>query len=183
MSGQAEKHYPTVIAVLSTLAASVLFLTQSLAGWKLSFVGGCEALFTPALNVSAIATGFLATAESILLSLSTSRTVKELKRKKDLSGRSHYTRMVDFFSIALAASFSWALLSGVLATLHFKKGGWVRYSLLLIWIFASVFAICAYYRASSLLTEVLRSEDQQNSASKTSISPRPPAEFLPADSN
>jgi hypothetical protein len=147
-----ENTYPTTLSLLSLAAgAALLAMFPKL---QPSFVSGAAKLFPSALNVGAISTGFLATSLSILLSLSGSRVFIRLREAE------HDSRLIEFFSRALAVSFAWSLMSAWMTALNFGAGGVWRYGAFLVWCFLSMCAVFCYYRASRLLTAVLTAHSQ-----------------------
>lgn len=147
-----ENSYPTALSLLSLAAGAALLTTFP--EWQPSFVAGAAKLFPSALNVGAISTGFLATSLSILLSLSGSRVFIKLREVQ------HDSRLIKFFSRALAVSFAWSLMSAWMTALDFGAGGVWRHSAFVVWCFLSLCAVFCYYRASRLLTAVLMAHSQ-----------------------
>ena len=143
-----EDNYPSTLSFL----AAVIFLSfvRYHREWLVPIVDGVTKLVPAALNVSAIAVGFLATAQALLLSLQSSRILEALRE----SG--HYGRLVSFFTRALAASFTSAILSALLTAMRLNRGGALRYICVITWAFSCLAALLCYYRASGMLSEILR---------------------------
>lgn len=144
-----ERWYPSVVGGLLALIVAVLLHLPSLRAWKPVFDRGATALIPAALNISAIAIGFLATSLSILLSLGGTKVAAALK------STGHHRRLVGFFRRGISVSFLWALVSALLATVDLSRGGVWRNSILYFWVFLSFWSILCYYRASEILLEVL----------------------------
>lgn len=145
-----ENWYPSVISAAVTITIAVLLSLPSLRTWRPAFVRGSTALVPAALNISAIAIGFLATSLSILLSLARTKLVTTLKKT------GHHRRLIGFFRRGILVSFLWALVSALLTTVNLDRGGVWRHSILYLWVFLSVCAILCYYRASDILLEILK---------------------------
>jgi hypothetical protein len=94
----------------------------------------------------------LATSLSILLSLANTTTVKLMKQK------GHHRRLIRFFRSGISISFLWALMSALLTTFHWEKGGIWRHAALCIWAYIGICSILCYYRASEMLLEILMLE-------------------------
>jgi hypothetical protein len=143
-----EKYYPICFAFI----AAVLLLPQM--PWIFSrralITTVISKLFAPALTVSAIAIGFLATSQSILISLKDSPGVKQMQTD------GYHDSFVDFLSSATSLSFLLAIMSGILSALDFSKIDMLHDYLATIWIFFCVLTLLAYYRAVSLLPYILR---------------------------
>lgn len=143
-----EKYYPVFFATL--VAASVFYVIRWLPQDKLLLSGFISKLFMPALNVSAIAIGFLATSQSILISLKDSPGIEQMK----IDG--YHEPFVNFLSKATGFSFCLAVLSGIFSAMDFGKLDRLHGYLEVIWMFVCVLTLLAYYRAVSLLPYVLR---------------------------
>ncbi len=147
-----ENGYPTAMSLLALAVGAAAF--SKFPNLQPPLYAGAAKLFPSALNVGAISTGFLATSLSILLSLSGSRVFVKLRRE------GHDTRLIKFFSRALAVSFAWSLASAWMTALNFAAGGLWRHAAFLAWCFLSFCAVLCYYRASRLLTAVLMAQSQ-----------------------
>ena len=143
-----EDNYPSILSLLIVVGGLLaLWKNQS---WIKPIIEGVIKLAPSALNVSAIAMGFLATAQAILLSLADSRALIALRD----SG--HYPRLTRFFARALGVSFVAALLSAFLTAIRLNLGGALRYTLAGTWALFGISSLLCYYRATQLLTEILR---------------------------
>lgn len=154
MSPKLENTYPTLGGLISAIAALVLLKVRFFSPCRSSILQGYGTLLPAALNISAIAVGFLATSQSILLSLSRSRAVRLMKA----SG--HYRRLLTFLNRAISTSFLWAILTAWLSTLHLLLGGAWRLAAVCFWTYLCACSILCYYRATSILTDVMRDEEQ-----------------------
>jgi hypothetical protein len=136
--------------------------------WILGLLGGASAvvwawndplprtlhdLLGATISVGAIAVGFLATAKSMLLSISKSRVVRELKNA------GHFKRLTGYFMTAIRWSFLLAALSalGLLFDLDGNKQPhpW----LFGLWVFTLVAASACCYRVINLFAMILMSPD------------------------
>jgi hypothetical protein len=143
-----ESNHPAVLGAVAT--AFVVIALCKFSNWVDPVMKGITKLAPSALNVSAIAVGFLATSEAILLSLSRSRVVRQLQKE------GHYSRLIRFFRQALSASFGFALMSALLTALRLELGGKLRYACVALWAFFGMMALISYLRSSALLSTVLR---------------------------
>lgn len=110
-------------------------------------------LFTAVVGVSAIAVGFLATAQSILISLETRRAVKFLKEANGFS------RLVNYMMAATHLSFVLAALSAFALLLDPKAPRWWYHYAFSAWLLMLAWAGLAYYRIVSIFETILRSPD------------------------
>lgn len=152
-----ESRYPSLISGVFILGIVLLLSRPSLSSWKSAVVRGCTILIPPALNVSAIAIGFLATSLSILLSLANTEIAKIMKQG------GHHKRLVGFIKSGITTSFVWALMSALLTSFHFDKGGIWHYGILCIWAFFGIRSILCYYRASEILLQILMLDSPSSS--------------------
>jgi len=143
-----ERYYPVGFA----LVASLTLMPQMpwISGHHALISSVVSKLFSPALTVSAIAIGFLATSQSILISLKDSPGVAQMKKD------GYHDFFVDFLSSATSLSFVLAIMSGILSALDFNNLDRFHGYLEVVWVFFCVFTLLAYYRAVSLLPYVLR---------------------------
>ena len=152
LSQRWEDNYPSVLSAMGTATGAFILVRHC--EWIQPFIGGVIKLAPSTLNVSAIAVGFLATAQALLLSLGNTKALIALKENQ------HYGRLTSFFARGLSASFGAALLSALLTAMHLERGGMFRYSCVVVWAFVGVTALLCYARASSLLSEVLRTNNR-----------------------
>ena len=143
-----EDSYPTVLSFL-ILFLALVFLELN-REWVKPVMAGVIKLVPAALNVSAIAVGFLATAETLLLSLTESKAPVALRRS------CHHSRLLPFFARDIAASFTSALLSALLTAMRLDLGGLLRNTCVIIWAFSGFTALFCYCRASRMLSQILR---------------------------
>jgi len=110
-------------------------------------------LFTTVVSVSAIAVGFLATAQSILFSIEDKRAIKFLKDAGKFGALINYMMSVVNLSFLLAAASAVGLL------INWKEESkWHSYGFTL-WVLLSGTAASSYYRVVSIFSAILRSTD------------------------
>lgn len=143
-----EKRYPFVTAFL--VAVSVMPFMPWVTTHRPLITGFTIKLFPSALTVSAIAIGFLATSQSILISLKDSPGMEQMKAD------GYHDAFVDFLSAATSLSFVLAILSAIFSALDFGKVDKLHGYLISCWAFVCVWTLLAYYRAVTLLPYVLR---------------------------
>lgn len=110
-------------------------------------------LFTAVVNVSAIAVGFLATAQSILFSLENKRVTQFLKSAGAFNSLIDYMMEAIHISFALAGISAFALLIDLKTPRHWHIYGFAA------WLFFLCLAALDYYRIVSIFTRILRSPD------------------------
>ena len=157
-----ESNYPSLLSAFCVVCTAIFLLECP--SWIRPVGDGLKTLSPSALNVSAIAVGFLATSQSLLLSLAGTPALAKLRASH------HYERLLEFFSKAIAASFITAILSAVLSTIHLEKGGWLRLAVVGIWLFEVICAFLCYYRISKLMGIVLRFRAKANAPDETGAS-------------
>ena len=145
-SGQAERSYPFACGVLAAgLAAFLVHKIDPTVG------DSVKDLFSSAINVGAIATGFLGTMQSILLTSERRRMVEYLKEAHK------FDRLVDYLLGAISLCITVALFSGIVLFLtHYKAETWYHY-LLAVWAGMNVWAVSSCYRAFSIMSTILKS--------------------------
>jgi hypothetical protein len=143
-----EKYYPSCCALL--VALSLLPQMPWMNSHRAAVLSLIAKLFTPALNVAAIAIGFLATSQSILISLKGSSGVEQMKRD------GYHDIFIEYLSSATSLSFLLAIFSGILSALDFGELDNLHVYLAAIWGFLATFTLLGYYRAVSLLPYILR---------------------------
>ena len=151
-----ESTYPSVLSAIVTLSGLIFFVRFP--AWQRPLVDGMKILFPAALNVSAIAVGFLATSQSLLLTLNDSPSMSALRSSE------HYDRLLVFFSRAIGASFSVAVASALLSTVHLEKSGWLRIAVAAFWVYFSLCAVLCYVRTSRIMALILRMRPGSNLA-------------------
>src|SRR5260370_35950443 len=90
-SGRFERSYPLIVGLLS--GAAFAFLIYKL---QISLSDSVKDLFSSAMNVSAIAPGFMGTIQSILLTGEKKRLIEYLKEAKK------FNKLVDYLLVAIA---------------------------------------------------------------------------------
>jgi hypothetical protein len=157
-----EKFYPVGLALAAS--AMTLPIDPWIASNRAYVAVFVVKLFGPALNVSAIAVGFLATSQSILITLKDSPGIEQMKTD------GYHAPFVNFLSSATTSSFCLAVLSGVFSAMDFSRLDWLHGYLIALWVLVCVMTLLAYYRAVSLLPYVLRGTVPR-CASKTTFTP------------
>ena len=144
---QIERRYPIIGAIVAGAVYLVFFRTRA-------FPSTLHELFAAVISVGAIAVGFLATAKTILVSLSDRAVVEKLR---DLG---YYRWVVDYIIEAINWSFAIAALSAAGLLLQFAPKGSdqdrVHVLFLCAWWVALVGAGLAYLRVVRILTKILR---------------------------
>jgi hypothetical protein len=164
-----EDIYPSAISICLTLVLVLIFRCERFAAARVLFLIGSVKLLPSALNISAIAVGFLATSLSLLVSLSGTKVVKDLKE----SG--HYERLISFFMKAIYSSSVWAFVSGWMTTIDLNKPDHWRAVLFWLWCFLTSCSVLSYARATDILKQVLMVEARRSSRPDASEIWAPPA--------
>jgi hypothetical protein len=142
-----ERLYPVVGAIIAGVAYLVFFRTRT-------FPPTLHELFAAVISVGAISVGFLATAKTILVSLSDRPVVQKLR---DMG---YYRWVVDYIIEAINWSFAIAALSAAGLLLQFAPKGadqdQAHMLFLCAWWVALVGASLAYLRVVRILTKILR---------------------------
>jgi hypothetical protein len=110
-------------------------------------------LFTAIVSVSAIAVGFLATAQSILFSLENKRVTQFLK------SAGAFNSLVNYMMEAIHVSFALAGISAFALLVDLKTPRWWHPYGFAVWLFFLCLAALDYYRIVSIFTRILRSPD------------------------
>jgi hypothetical protein len=143
-----EKGYPFCFGLVSAIAT--LPQMPWVSSHRPLLTAFVVKLFPPALNIGAIAVGFLATSQSILISLKDSKGIAQMKE------HGYHEPFVNFLSSATSLSFALAIASAVFSALDFSRFDQLHSYLICAWTFVCVWTLLAYYRAVSLLPFVLR---------------------------
>ncbi len=142
-----EDNYPSILSALWN-GGVVLFLYLH-KDWIGPTREGVIKLAPSVLNVSAMAVGFLATAETLLLTLSDSSVMK------DIRDNGHSSRLFSFFGRAIATSFVTAVFAAFIAAMHLEHGGALRYLIVVVWSYFGIAALFCYFRSSQMLSYIL----------------------------
>lgn len=129
-----ERWYPYLAGALAALA------------WWLvepGFHAGSSDILSASLTVGSILTGFLATSKAILLSLSDTAIMKDLKRSKYLRD------LVSYLAQAIFFSFGYAVISLVGFFLNGNQIYW------LLWVAVGVTAALTFVRVVSIQLKIL----------------------------
>lgn len=141
-----EKYYPLVMGIL-TAGLSAGYLPHNIQERIL------RELLNPAINISAIIVGFLATAKSILVSIQDKSIIRKLKTAK------LYETTIDYMATGIRASFALALISGLSILIDPKTAAWWLPHVIGIWVGTTVFTMASVYRVIEILTKILRYPD------------------------
>jgi len=142
-----ERWYPPFGGVV--LAAAYFMLRNRLQLPPDTLTG----LFTAVVSVSAIAVGFLATAQSILFSIEEKRAIRFLKD----AGK--FGTLISYMMAAVNLSFLLAAASAVGLLVKWKvEAKWHIYGFT-VWVLLLVTATLSYYRVVSIFSAILRSTD------------------------
>jgi hypothetical protein len=148
MNVSLERRYPLIGSGIVTIGYLLIHR-------KLGFVSreALTNLFTAMVGVSAIAVGFLATAQSILFSLENRRVTQFLK------DAGAFNSLIDYMMQAIHLSFILAALSAFALLVDPKAQRWWYPYAFAAWLFTLCFAGMAYYRVVSIFARILRSSD------------------------
>lgn len=112
-----------------------------------------KALFPVVTSISAIAVGFLLTAQSIILSMDERSVIKGLKQG------GVYGHMVGYVVIAVNWSFVTTIVTGtgMVLSLHVNASGWM-FSFIFagIWVFITATAVMCCYRVIRIFSAILK---------------------------
>lgn len=138
-----EKYYPFAFAVIAAIAWYYLELDDVFSESKSEILGST-------LTLSAIFTGFLATAKSLILSIRGSQVIQ------DLTESGYIDDLIDYMSVAVNASLLtciWAL-AGYFVGSHgwAAKYGVYGYG----WITLCTLTVTSFYRVTNLMVKVIR---------------------------
>ncbi len=137
---------PWVVSIIAAVTAYVWAESDPLP----STLGN---LLNATVGVSAIAVGFLATAKSILLSMSDKWVVKQLKKV------GYYQRLMGYFMTAIRWSFVLAIFSALGLLLDFQKDPQPRPFLFALWILALAGTGACSYRVIHFFARIVRAAD------------------------
>jgi hypothetical protein len=146
MSKTFERAYPYAGAILCGFGAFYILRSTALQPGFKDLVGAV-------VNVSAISVGFLATAKSLLLSLSDRSIISRLKQT------GHFNTLVGYFLAAVNIWLLLALVSSALLYLYSADkppSNWYRI-LVSFWAGLLMAGVLSYMRAIGLLSKILRS--------------------------
>jgi hypothetical protein len=110
-------------------------------------------LFTAVVSVSAIAVGFLATAQSILFSIEEKRAIRFLKD----AGK--FGTLISYMMTAVNLSFLLAAASAVGLLINWKAAATWQIGAFTVWTLLLGTAALSYYRVVSIFSAILRSTD------------------------
>jgi hypothetical protein len=141
MGARFERYYPWVLAAIAGLAVLP----------PMPWMPTHRAVVTSFIaKLFAIAIGFLATSQSILISL------KDSPGMKRMEADGYHEPFVNFLSSATSLSFALAVVSGAFSAADFGRPDNIHGYAEAFWSFLCVLTLLSYYRAVSLLPYVLR---------------------------
>ena len=139
-----EKWYPLVFGFSIAFCCHLLLHSHSPSS-------SLKDVFSAATTLSSIAIGFLATAESILFSISQTSIIKQLK----ITGT--YKRLINYFMDAINWSFLLAIFSLIGTFIDFKTWQLWNSTLFDLWLLAFAAAGLSSYRVIHVFASILRS--------------------------
>ncbi|MEQ8467683.1 hypothetical protein [Coleofasciculus sp. E1-EBD-02] len=110
-------------------------------------------LLSAVTNLSGIAIGFLAAAQSILFSLPRKYVIQQLKKA------GMYSRLLNYFMTAIQWSFVLAVISAFGLLIDFTKSQSWHSLAFSVWLFILTTASLSYYRVIEVFTALLRAPD------------------------
>ncbi|MGP0583721.1 hypothetical protein [Paenibacillus timonensis] len=129
--------------IIGLLAVVVVYFS----GYKSSDFENFKEILSSAVNVSAISAGFLATAMSLLISLTNDSIIERLKKF------GLYKKLINFLKSSIAWTFLIALISS--AGLFFNRGNTNSDLFFYIWIFVCVVGFVSVVRVVRILSKIL----------------------------
>lgn len=146
MRGQLERWYPLMVGLIVAITYFCFFRNYPLPV-------SLKDLLSAVTNLSGIAVGFLATAQSILFSLPKKYVIQQLK----ITGM--YNRLINYFMSAIQWSFGLAVISAIGLLIDFTKSQSWHPIALSLWLFFLVTTSLSYYRVIEVFTALLRAPD------------------------
>lgn len=138
-----EASWPFIFGLISTVAAWSFELDFSMPRY--------DSQLAATISISSILTGFLGTAQAIMLTVTSGR-MKWLQANKDV-----WSQVLSFFRIALLANLALCVWSLILASTEISH--WplaIQPFLFPVWVGAVVVALLSFYKALTLLFLLLR---------------------------
>ncbi|MCL6449749.1 MAG: hypothetical protein K6T75_00435 [Acetobacteraceae bacterium] len=115
-----------------------------------------EKLLNPTISVSAILVGFMATPQTVLVSMEMRNTIREVRRVEVNASSTYYDLLVEYVAFGSRAPFFLALYSGLLLLVNPGGGGcWIR-CVVAAWVALVVVSLAAVYRVIGILTKIMR---------------------------
>ncbi|WP_026736134.1 hypothetical protein [Fischerella sp. PCC 9605] len=143
MQKNLERWYPLTLGLFSTVFYCLLF-------WGKPLPSSLKDVFSAATTLSGIAIGFLATAMSILFTISNTNVVKQIKNSNK------YIRLINYFVDAINWSFLLAFLSFIGLFIEIKNFGSWQWLAFGIWLFALLTSGFSAYRVIRVFAAILR---------------------------
>ena len=145
-----ERWYPALGGLIAATTYFFAFRDVPLPKASKEILGGV-------VNVSAIAVGFLATAQSIIVSLGGKRMVRMLRQSGHLSALGSY------LTHAIASAFMLAVLSVAMLVLDLDQPSNLNplaiSSIVAVWVMTATASVLACFRVLRLLADILPAED------------------------
>lgn len=138
-----ELSWPFIFGILCAAIAWFFRLDFSMARY--------DSQLAATISISSILTGFLGTAQAIMLTVTSGR-MKWLQENKDI-----WSQVLSFFRVALLANLALCVCSLILASTELSH--WplaIRPFLFPIWVGSVVIALLSFYKALTLLFLLLR---------------------------
>lgn len=146
MRAKLERWYPLIFGFTCSIIYLIFFrrypLPESL-----------KDLLSAVTNLSGIAIGFLAAAQSILFSLPRKYVIQQLKKA------GMYSRLLNYFMTAIQWSFVLAVISAFGLLIDFTKSQSWHSLAFSVWLFILTTASLSYYRVIEVFTALLRAPD------------------------
>ncbi|MUG92822.1 hypothetical protein F7734_10320 [Scytonema sp. UIC 10036] len=143
MRSKLERWYPVTFGFFITALCYLLFRSKPLPS-------SLKDIFSAATTLSGIAVGFLATAMSILFTISNTFVVKQIKNTNK------YTRLINYFMDAINWSFLLAAFSLVGLFIDINNLGVWQWSAFGIWLFTLITSGLSSYRVIRVFAAILR---------------------------
>ncbi|TFW01524.1 hypothetical protein E4K72_14195 [Oxalobacteraceae bacterium OM1] len=135
-----EKCYPHVAALLA--GAAWWHFSPDLPADEKEFLAA-------ALSLGAVLTGFIATAQAILMALPTDSVMGRLRTT------GYVNDLILYLSDALQGGMAFSVLN-VVGFFLIKPGQHLPTLFAVLWIFFGVFSICAFVRVSKIMLKIMR---------------------------
>lgn len=146
MSATTDKYYPICFGAIASFLYLALFSKYP----KYALPANIRDLIMAATTISAIAVGFLATAEAIIVSISRSDILQWMK------DGGHYETTIDYFVDAIHFCMTTAILSGLMLLIDYKDPVKIVLWVVAAWVFIAVSGLFATYRVISLFSTILK---------------------------
>lgn len=149
MSLLVEKYAEWILAFIATTAYFLWFRNCVIC----TATDESKSIFSVAINVSAIAVGFLITVKSILFSIENKKSIRQLK------DAGYFSKFIGYIVTAIYWSFFMAILSAILLFVDFSIKTSLNETILGAWIFVIIGSVTSCYRVIHIFTKILTRED------------------------